>query len=175
MGRNHLKNHYSSLSWLMCVYFYFFMSKTLIYFAIHPKNAIQSFKSLSHWWPCISSYTKYVKYVIGYYIMGKIQSMSGNTFLAALIRPLSLSDIKNIIEFANPAFWKCLRKYNQFSFSSIFPRNQTMGKNKYCSIGILICSTNWHPFELSSQTLHMELLVFVPILVFWNHILKGTF
>jgi len=29
----------------------------MIYFVIHPKNAIQSFKSLFHWWPCISSYT----------------------------------------------------------------------------------------------------------------------
>jgi len=34
-----------------------FMMKTLIYFVRHLKNAIQSFKSLSHWWPCISFYT----------------------------------------------------------------------------------------------------------------------
>jgi len=33
------------------------MIKTLIYFVRHPENAIQSCKSLSHWWPCISSYT----------------------------------------------------------------------------------------------------------------------
>ena len=43
-------------------------------------------------------------YVLGYYIMGKLQPMSGNTFLIALVRPLSLYDIKNVIEFANPAF-----------------------------------------------------------------------
>jgi len=30
---------------------------TLIYFMRHPKKTIQAFKSLSHWWPCISSYT----------------------------------------------------------------------------------------------------------------------
>jgi len=41
----------------MFVYYYLFMIKTWIYFVIHPKNAIQSFKSLSHWWPCIYSYT----------------------------------------------------------------------------------------------------------------------
>jgi len=45
--------------------------------------------------------------------------MSGNNFLKAYIRPLSLSDIKNVIEFVNSAFWKCLRKYDQFSSSSL--------------------------------------------------------
>jgi len=47
---------------------------------------------------------KYVEYALGYYIMGKLQSMLGNTFFTALLRPLSLSDIKNVIELANPAF-----------------------------------------------------------------------
>jgi len=41
----------------MFVNYYLFMIKTWIYFVIHPKSAIQSFKYLSHWWPCISSYT----------------------------------------------------------------------------------------------------------------------
>jgi len=37
----------------MFVYYYLFMIKAWIYFMIQ----IQSFKSLYHWWPCISSYT----------------------------------------------------------------------------------------------------------------------
>jgi len=40
-------------------------------------------------------------------------------FPHSIVSPLFLSDIKNVTEFANPAFWKCLRKYNQFSPSSL--------------------------------------------------------
>jgi len=76
------------------------MTKKLIYFMIHPKNAIQSFKSLSHWWPCMYSctsmssmslgITKWANYKPGF--LHFVTKIDCDSFLFFLLLPLEVSN-----------------------------------------------------------------------------------